>query len=43
VEPMTLRVDNQVALKRMNFEMEADLTCYLATRHMSVREKVASG
>jgi hypothetical protein len=43
VEPMALRVDNQVALKRMNNEMEDGLTCYLATRHMNVREKVASG
>jgi hypothetical protein len=43
VEPMTLRVDNQAALKRMNNEMEDGPTRYLATRHMYVREKVASG
>jgi hypothetical protein len=43
VEPMTLRVDNQASLKRMNHEMEEGLTRYLAMRHMYVREKVISG
>jgi hypothetical protein len=43
VELITLRVDDQVALKRMNSEMEDGLTRYLATRRMTLRGKVASG
>jgi hypothetical protein len=39
---MTLRVDNQAALKLVNNEMEDGLTRYLATHHMYVREKVAN-
>jgi hypothetical protein len=40
---MTLRVDNQAALRRTSNEVEDGLTRYLATRHMYVRVKVASG
>jgi hypothetical protein len=43
VEPMTLRVDNQAALKRTKNEIEDGLTRCLATDHMYVWEKVASG
>jgi hypothetical protein len=43
VEPTTLRVDNQAALKRVNNEMEDSLTRDVATHHMYVREKVADG
>jgi hypothetical protein len=41
--PMTLRVDNQAALKRMNNEMADGLTGSMATSHMHECENVVSG